>query len=242
VASQVGLKRAHQELADSLGELRALERLRDDLVHMILHDMRGMLTVVLANLELASLDLSGQPALDVADAIRAAQTVTRMTNTVLDVSRLEEGKMPVKRVSTDIAILAAESARTFAAVDTARTILCTAADSVMAECDSDLVRRVIENLVSNAVKHTQSGGNVVVDVRRDNGRVRVSVTDDGAGVPEEVRAHLFEKFAAARKESKFHSAGLGLAFCRLAVEAHGGTIGVEPAIPNGSVFAFTIPV
>lgn len=241
VASQLALRRARQDLAESLERLRALERLRDDLVHMILHDMRGLLTVVIANLDLARMDLSGQPAEDVTDALSAAQAVNRMADTVLDVSRLEEGKMPLTHASTDVAALAAAAARTFGAVDKSRTVRCTADEPVMASCDADLVRRVIENLVGNAVKHTPAGGHVTVAVQVEAGRLRVAVQDDGAGVPEAVRATLFEKFAAARKESKFHSAGLGLAFCRLAVEAHGGAIRVDPAAPHGSIFSFTIP-
>ncbi len=241
VASQVALRRARKDLADSLERLRALERLRDDLVHMILHDMRGLLTVVLGNLDLARPELSGQAAEDVSDAIDATHAVVRMANTVLDVSRLEEGKMPLKPEATDIAALADAAVHTFGAIDRTRLVQCETAGPVMATCDSDLVRRVIENLVSNAVKHTPAGGRVTISVRSENGHVRVSVRDEGRGVPEAIRGQLFEKFAAASKESRHHSAGLGLAFCRLAVEAHGGTIGVEPATPNGSVFFFSIP-
>jgi signal transduction histidine kinase len=241
VASQVALRRARQELAESLTRLRALEKLRDDLVHMVVHDLRGLLTVVIANLELALPDLSGTAAEDVGHALSAAQAVARMANTVLDVSRMEEGKMPLTLAPTDVAALAAETARTFSAVDKNRVIRCAASGPITANCDGDLVRRVIENLVSNAVKHTPVGGLVSVDVRQENGKVRVSVKDDGRGIPEEIRGRLFEKFAATQKESKAHSAGLGLAFCRLAVEAHGGTIGVEPGTPSGSVFSFAIP-
>ena len=118
-------------------------------------------------------------------------------------------------------------------MDKSRTIECTAQGPVIATCDADLVRRVIENLVSNAVKHTPTGGNVTVDVRVDDGRLRVAVRDEGRGVPEEVRSTLFDKFASSNKMARSHSAGLGLAFCKLAVEAQGGTIGVEPATPKG---------
>lgn len=241
VATHVALRRARQDLTASLEELRVLERLRDELAQMIVHDMRGLLTVVIANLDLAQPELSGQPAQDVADALNAAHAVNRMANTVLDVSRLAEGKMPMKLAPTDVAALAVQAARTFSAVDKSRTITTTATGPVTFPCDADLVRRVIENLVSNAVKHTPEGGTVTVGVSAEGGRLRVAVQDEGAGVPEEIRARLFEKFAATRKESRHHSAGLGLAFCRLAVEAHGGTIGVEPAAPKGSVFAFSIP-
>jgi two-component system sensor histidine kinase/response regulator len=241
VASQVALRRARQELADSLDRLQSLERLRDDLVHMMMHDMRGLLTVVISYLDLVLPDLTGEVATDVAQAQSAAHAVARMANTVLDVSRLEAGKMPVKRANADVASLAADAARNFGAMDSSRTITCTASGPVMATCDADLVRRVIENLVSNAIKHTPSGGNVTVDVRVEDGELRVAVQDEGRGVAEEVRATLFEKFAAVNKASRSHSAGLGLAFCKLAVEAHGGTIGVRPATPKGSIFSFALP-
>lgn len=241
VASQIALRRARQDLASSLVELQALEKLRDELAQMIVHDMRGLLNVVIANLDMARRALTGQVGEDVSDALNAAHAVNRMANTVLDVSRLEEGKMPVHREPTNLTALAEETARIFGAVDRTRTIRCVAPGPVLANCDADLVRRVFENLVGNAVKHTPAGGTVTIDVKPADNGVRVSVQDDGRGVPDEIRATLFEKFAAARKESKQHSAGLGLAFCKLAVEAHGGAITVAPGEPKGSVFSFTIP-
>jgi signal transduction histidine kinase len=235
------LQAAHDEVAERLEQLRALERARDELVQMIIHDQRGLLTVVMANLELAQPGLSGQPAADVADALRAAEALERMSNTVLDVSRLREGKMPVNRAPADVAALAAETARTYAALGPTRSIQCTNAGPVAATCDADLIRRVIENLVSNALKHAPSGGVVTIDVRDGVDGCAVAVQDDGPGIPSEVRDTLFEKFTSARRGSRFHSAGLGLAFCRLAVEAHGGRIRVQAAHPQGTVFSFTIP-
>jgi K+-sensing histidine kinase KdpD len=208
---------------------------------MIVHDMRGLLLVVNANLDLALPDLSGESHDIVSDAMTASQAIIRMANTLLDVSRLEEGKMPLTRAPADVAALATAAARTFAVVDTARNVVCTTSTAVMANCDADLVRRVIDNLVGNGVKHTPRGGSISVSVESRDGRVRVAVTDEGSGVPLELRERIFEKFAAGRKETSQHSAGLGLAFCRLAVEAHGGTIDVQPATPRGSIFAFEIP-
>jgi K+-sensing histidine kinase KdpD len=106
-----------------------------------------------------------------------------------------------------------------------------------------LVRRVLENLVSNGIKHTPQGSALAIEVTSRPGRVRVAVRDEGEGVPIEARQRIFEKFGsvAVRKDSTYHSVGLGLAFCKLAIEAHGGTIGVEHATPRGSIFAFELP-
>ncbi len=98
---------------------------------MIVHDMRGLMTVVLANLELARPDITGDAAVDVDAAVRAAQDVTHMSNTLLDVSRLEEGKMPLNRAPRDLAALAKESRDSMRALDTSRTIRVVAAGPVL---------------------------------------------------------------------------------------------------------------
>src|SRR5579862_3520464 len=144
VATQVALKRSRQALAESLVRLQELETLRDDLVKMIVHDMRGLLTVVLANLEIARPEISGEPAEEVDAAIQAARAVTQMSNTLLDVSRLEEGKMPLALEPFDLVVIAQESRDTLAALDTSRTIEIASPGAVMATCDRDLIRRVID--------------------------------------------------------------------------------------------------
>ena len=128
-------------------------------------------------------------------------------------------------------------------LDRARTIAVTASTAVATECDGDVLGRVIQNLISNAIKHTPASGRIEVSVTSWGDRVRVEVADEGPGVPADARAAIFEKFGApkARVEQKYHSAGLGLAFCKLAVEAHGGAIGITPRSPRGSVFWFELP-
>lgn len=230
------------ELSESLARLQSLETLRDNLVHMIVHDIRNLLTVVLAHLHVAKDDITGDAASGIASAASAARETVKMANTLLDVSRLEEGKMPMKKASTDVAKIAADVAHANTAMDRSRTIAVSGPAPVVAMCDAELIRRVIDNLVGNAVKHTPSGGTINVDVAHRDGRVRVAISDQGPGVPVQFRERIFEKFAAATKDSTYHSAGLGLAFCRLAIDAHGGTIGVEAGATKGSVFAFEIPV
>jgi signal transduction histidine kinase len=107
------------------------------------------------------------------------------------------------------------------------------------EADADLLRRVLQNLVGNALKFTPSGGTVTVSLEQRDGRVLVSVRDTGSGVPAELRPRLFQKFSAGTATGR--GSGLGLAFCRLAVEAHGGKIWHEEnedTSAPGSVFRF----
>jgi signal transduction histidine kinase len=243
VNHHLSLQQARRDLSNSLTRLQGLERLRDDLVHMIVHDMRSPLSVLIINLGMIRADVTGEVQTSVDDAIQAARSLNRMASTLLDVSRLEAGKMPLNLAPCDVGKLA-ETARTaLAALDPARSIELSCPTPVTVSCDGDLVRRVLENLISNGIKHTPTGGRLQIEVVALPGRVRVWVQDEGPGVPVEAQQRIFEKFgaAAARKDQTYHSVGLGLAFCKLAVEAHGGSIGVERVVPRGSRFWFELP-
>ena len=247
VATHLELRRQRRELEESYARLREMEKLRDDLVHMVVHDMRSPLTALIMTLDLLATDvaelLPPLAAEDLRAAIRSAKAVSVMANQLLDVSRLEQGRLPLEKQPTDLLKVAAVVRANLAGMDAARPIEVSGPGPVLCNCDGALVQRVMENLLSNAIKHTPSGGQVRIRLAADGDRVRVAVQDSGAGVPPEARARIFEKFGAvaARKESKYHSAGLGLAFCKLAVAAHGGTIGIDDAEPQGSVFWFELP-
>jgi len=246
VNTHVALRRASQELARNYERLRALERLRDDLVHMVVHDIRSPLTVLVGNLGFVAEDagpMNERATRDLNQAIAAAHTVTRMANDLLDVSRLEEGKMPLTRVECDVSRIAREVATNMAGMDRSRTFDVDADAPATANCDGTIVRRVIENIVNNAIKHTPRGGRIRIAVVPETSHVRIAIGDEGPGVPLEARERIFEKFGtvANRKSETYHSSGLGLAFCKLAVEAHGGTIGVEDGKPGGSLFWFNLP-
>src|SRR5262249_21682989 len=148
----------------------------------------------------------------------------------LDVSRLEEGRMPVERAVWDLTRMAGEVRGTLAAMDRGRRIDLESAAAMPVSCDGAIIRRTLENLVGNAIQHTPAGSPVRIAIARRDGRVRVEVHDEGEGVPAESREKIFEKFGTlrGRHERSYHSVGLGLTFCKLAVEAHGGTIGVDP--------------
>jgi signal transduction histidine kinase len=111
-------------------------------------------------------------------------------------------------------------------------------------CDRQLIRRVMTNLLSNAIKHTPAGGTITLGVRnRANNTIEVCVADTGNGIAPEFHRRIFEKFGQISQQgSERHGTGLGLTFCKIAVEAHGGHIWVESQLGRGSSFFFTVPV
>ena len=246
VQTHVALRQAQVALAESNTHLRALEQLRDDMVQMIVHDMRSPLTALLLRLRFLGsppATLSEQQAEDLRSAIQSAQALTRMTDDLLDVSRLEEGRMPVERSVWDLTRMARDVCAALAAMDRDRSIDVESTAAIEATCDGGLVRRIMENLVSNGIRHTPAGSRLRVSIASADGRVRVAVHDEGDGVPQEARARIFEKFGTleTRHERIYPSFGVGLAFCKLAVEAQGGTIGLDSREPIGSTFWFELP-
>jgi len=247
VKAHVALQRARVELQDSYTRLRELETLRDDLVHMIVHDMRSPLTALEVSLELLSGDQDAARSPADADllrmAIETARDLNRMASDLLDVSRLEAGMLPIERATCDLTGMADEVRAVIGRVEPERRIDVVAGGPIEVKCDGPIIRRVMENLVGNAIKHTPPGTRIQIDITRPDGRARVAVHDEGPGVPVEARTKIFEKFGTMKTRMKhsYHSAGLGLAFCKLAVEGHDGTIGVEARVPVGSTFWFELP-
>jgi signal transduction histidine kinase len=246
VKTHLALRQARVALAESHDRLRALEQLRDDLVHMIVHDMRSPLTALLARLEVLEdpvATLGEDSCEDLRAAIESTESLSRMINDLLDVSRLEVGELPVERAAWDLTQMAGDVRATLQAMDRQRPIDVESASTVEVMCDGAIIRRIMENLVSNAIKHTPAGSRVCICIATRDGSVRFEVHDEGHGVPPEARARIFEKFGTVktRHERRYQSTGIGLAFCKLAIEAHHGTIGVDPRLPTGNTFWFELP-
>ena len=248
VKTHIALRQARVELRQNYERLQSLEQLRDNLVHMVVHDMRSPIMVLTARLDFLKTDaadvLAESSMDDLRGATHAAGVLNRMANDLLDVSRLEEGKMPIQRQTCDLVAVATEVRTALAGWERRRPIEVVATGAVGADCDRAMVKRILENLITNAIKHTPAGRPIRISVMAAGDRARVAVADEGSGVPPDARERIFEKFgtAATRKDGTYHSAGLGLAFCKLAVEAHGGAIGVTDGSAGGSVFWFELPV
>jgi two-component system, sensor histidine kinase and response regulator len=248
VGNAIRMRHLYLEVEAQYRQLEKLELLRDSLVHMIVHDLRSPLAGIRAYLDLVKMDGAGKLDLEVTQSIDAARKVavemTDMVSDLLDVSRLEVGKMPLELAPADMGGLVVEAVAAAGASPRVRIRVEAPADKLRAVCDAGVIRRVLTNLVGNAVKFTPSSGQIAVSVRGNGSEVKVEVIDTGPGIPPEYHQKVFEKYGqveAARHGAK-HSTGLGLTFCKLAVEAHGGQVGLESAVGAGSTFWIVLPV
>ena len=223
----------------------ALARAREELTRTMVHDLRGPISGVMGALEL----LAGAPGLDETDrklldaAERNARRQLKLVEGILELARLEDGALPVRNENVRLADLADEVVRlaTPAARSRGLELVSEIPGSFpVVRADPGLVARVLENLVGNAVKFSAPGaGPVRVRARLDGTLAEVHVHDSGPGVAEALRPRIFEKFVVGNLPGR--GSGLGLAFCRLAVEAQGGRIWLEDPGP-GAVFAFGLPL
>jgi K+-sensing histidine kinase KdpD len=248
VRMHLRVARAERELKENLGRLRELESLRDDLVHLVVHDMRSPLTGICGNLELAAMEARSLGHEKLGNRIRrafdSAMSLNDLSNTMLDVSRLEERMMPVSLEPCDLPELARQAwERLGSTVEHHFLGLSCARGPGTIHCDRDLTLRILQNLISNAVHHSPFETEIGIRCVSREGGTRVEVLDHGRGVPDGQRQTVFAKFRQVEEHRKTgsHSAGLGLTFCKLAVEAQGGTIGVENAPGAGALFWFSLP-
>jgi two-component system sensor histidine kinase/response regulator len=177
--------------------------------------------------------------------VSAALAMNRMVSNLLDISHSERGELKPTFTRVDLAALAAELVRAQAVRDPRQTLDVHAAPVVI-EADAELIRRVLENLVDNARKYSQSHKPIRVEIELvDLSWVELRVRDSGPGVPVALREKIFDKYARLDSDTDEHldtSRGLGLTFCRLAAQAHHGRIWVDENLPRGSVFHVRLPV
>lgn len=244
-----------EELATAYRELRHAEAMRDDLTHMIVHDLRTPLTAILMSLgllkRLPQKAIQGASRSDYHDRVvdrttRAAQRLDQMIDDILMVSKIEKGDFQPRRTEVLLSHLLDEQLDPYYLQATAeeKTLDLQCPDALRARIDPALTGRIVENLVSNALKYTSRGGRITVSAQNYNGTLALSVRDDGEGIPDAFKQQIFGKYSQAPVEDGHQvrkGVGLGLAFCRLAVEAHGGTIWVEDAPGGGSEFRMEMP-
>jgi signal transduction histidine kinase len=227
-------------------KMRNLDKIKNDLTHMIVHDLRTPLTSLLSGLQTLEPVEADREILEI--SIAGGHTLLGMINDLLDVSKMEEGLLTLDKSTFEFKDIVKEGFRQIEWLAEEKGLQLYAEispelDAVHA--DADKVRRVIVNLLGNAVKFTPPGGHVTVSAFSDpiKDEVVVSVSDTGEGIPKEAFARIFEKFeqVETRTAGKAMSTGLGLTFCKLAIEAHGGRIWVESEPEQGSTFLFTLP-
>lgn len=236
-----------QWIERDISERLHMEEMREDLISMIFHDLRSPLGNVISSLTLLQSSTSKED--DVIQsvlgiAVRSSQHLSRLVDSLLDLRRLESGQATLHRTDISISALILEAAEQVHPLAegkgiTLRFDLPLRLPSV--SVDADMIRRVLINLMENAVKYMPGEGMITAAARVDGGHIVVSIADTGLGVPESERSRIFDKFTRLQRSGTVKGIGLGLAFCKLAIEAHQGKIWVDAAPVRGAVFNFTLP-
>ncbi|MBN2577165.1 MAG: GAF domain-containing protein [Deltaproteobacteria bacterium] len=251
LAHQELQRRQQRELEVSYEKLRESERLCDSLVHMIVHDLRSPLSAITGYLEIFAVEaktkLGPETQVDLASAMRAARNMARMINGILDVSKMEAQMMKLDLAECDLVQAVARSLADFESLIGARRIAFEHPQApVVVRADQEIVVRIVQNLLANALRLTPAIGKISVGIALDPEQVRVFVADEGPGIPASYHRKIFDKYAQVEAPTttttmRNQTTGLGLAFCKLPVEAHGGRIGVDSEPGRGSTFWFTLP-
>jgi len=251
VQSLLKLKGATDALEESLKRLRELQKVRDDLMKMIVHDLKAPLTSILATLEMMRDgdfgEFTEQQARALSDSEGKAEDLLGLIEDLLEVSRIEERTLPLAPEQIAPAALLAEIVYDWnlrfqqegavASVDVAD-------DAPVIVADKALIKRVLSNLVQNAVNHSPGPVALHLSARRDPHGILFTVADNGPGIPADYQEIIFRKFEQvhAQHAPRVRSSGLGLTFCRLAVESHGGRIWVTSKEGEGSTFYIRLPL
>ncbi|MFN2197564.1 MAG: GAF domain-containing protein [Anaerolineales bacterium] len=239
-----------QWIIRDITERKNLDRLREDLIAMVYHDLRSPLANVISSLDvLKSMlpdvgDVSTHSILKIAQ--RSTERIQRLTNSLLDVNRLSSGQAILAQGPTNIHELVND------AVDSVDLVLASKKHTLELDLpeqlppvyvDGDMIRRVLINLVENAIKYTPSQGKIVIGAEQEGDWLQVWVIDNGRGIPQSEQKNIFDKFSrASGMEIESKGLGLGLTFCRMAIEGHGGNIWVESQEGQGSKFSFSLPL
>ncbi|MFQ6100421.1 MAG: ATP-binding protein [Anaerolineae bacterium] len=241
---------AIQWLGHDVSERVALERMRKDLTHMIIHDLRNPLSSIMSSLQLIhTAFVERDQTLPVTKllrvAMRSGEKLYLLIDSLLDLGRLEASETELNRtfLSPDLLVQEAVEQIQPLALNKEQTLTAQVSrDLPKVSADGDLILRVLTNLLDNAVKFTVRGGQITLSVQRVEEKILFTVSDTGPGIAPEHHQRIFERFTRLEDAEGVKGTGLGLAFCKLAVEAHGGHIWVESEVGQGSRFKFTLPL
>lgn len=259
VKSLLRIKSYHDRLAAKYDEIREknrqlkeLERTKEGLIHMIIHDLNNPLTAISSTLQILSMfesSLSEKGQSEVNTCLKNCTHLEHLIHGLLDIHRLEDGNIPLADEATDLTRMIKSVMGQLQSLFKQNEVelkLSTPSVLPLFRMDPHLIRRVVVNLVSNALHHTPPGGEVCVAVvhKPDQKKVTICVRDTGQGIAASKQKVIFDKFKQVgnqKKQLRLDGHGLGLAFCKLAVEAHNGNIWVESeGKGKGSTFCFTL--
>lgn len=247
--AQQALNARLETLEQKLGDLLEEERLRDRLTHMLVHDLKNPISAVMGAVDFVRSEgktLAQQQRELLEMAYEESQRLLQLTSNILEVRKIRDGKLrlePTPLGAQDLKRIVKNALMDVGVgVQERRVRARVPEDLSVFSADEDIVRRILTNLVSNAYKHTLPSGRIQIEARPIAGFIEIAVHDDGEGIPTEDIELIFKDFERSRltNGTRFDT-GMGLAFCKLAVEQHGGRIWVQSTRAQGSSFFFTLP-
>ncbi len=250
VRSLLKLKAATDALEESYRKLRELEKVRDDLMKMIVHDLKTPLTAVVATLEMVADGDFGPVTLDqkhaLGDAEAKSEELLALIGDLLEVAKVEETGIVLDTEPIAPGAFVAELLHEWQVrftQDDAVVATAVADDAPTFQGDKPLLKRVFSNLVQNALTHSGRSIELKITARGSDDGILFGVHDNGPGIPEEFQELIFQKFGRVKTAHvpRVRSSGLGLAFCKLVIDAHGGRIWVRSVPGEGSAFYVQLP-
>jgi len=236
-----------QWIARDISERVQFEELQNDLFSMIYHDLRSPLANVISSLDVLDtlLPEEGRTQRTLLEiATHSTERIQRLVSSLLDIRRLESGQPIVNRQSTSVHTLVKNTIENvLPTVNGKNQEIKTLIPDLLPEVwiDEDMIRRVIINLLENAVKYTPAASKIYLGAAKEKKKILMWVQDTGPGIAPGERERIFDKFTRLHGSGGPKGYGLGLAFCKLAIEAHGGQIWVEDGPVSGACFKFTLP-
>jgi len=239
--------------AQDISGRKEVERMKNEFVSTVSHELRTPLTSISASLALLADGMAGELPADaqvlVGIANASSERLVRLIGEVLDIQKMDAGRMDFERKPQPVWPIAEAAVASMAslAAQSGVTLACQAgpgADGLQATVDRDRITQVLANLLSNAVKFSEAGTTVLTRVEDGGGCVRLSVADQGSGIPEAFRGRVFQRFAQADGTNSRRSGGtgLGLSICKAIVDEHGGTIRFDSVVGQGTTFTIELPL
>ncbi|MCD6401453.1 MAG: GAF domain-containing protein [Anaerolineales bacterium] len=232
-----------------ISEQKNLDQMRDDLISMIYHDLRSPLSNIVSSLDVLSsmLDIESDSAIKsiFMIALHSTERIQRLTNSLLDINRLEAGQPITNQqvlVVSEIIQEALEATSPLARNKNQDFEIKIQEELPNILVDKNMIRRVLINLIENAIKFAPAKSKITLGAETKDEWVHVWIKDRGPGIPDEDKSHIFDKYTRLSSQHVNQGLGLGLAFCRLAIIGHGGRIWITDAEENGSIFHITLPI
>jgi len=243
------LKKQQSTLRKRNQELRRQETLRAELSKTLLHDLKGPLAEVVANLDIISYSIDGENREFLESAQIACDRAVRMASNLVSVDKIEDGKLILLKEEIDPMRLLEEtisSVKGLAKIKGVELVMAQPAEPLpMLQIDRTMVLRVLQNLLTNGLGYSESGTTITIGCQpaKSPKKLEFYVQDQGPGIPVTQQETIFEKYArVSQQQDTLVGTGLGLYFCRLAVELHRGKIGIDSKPGDGSRFFFTLPI